>query len=300
MVDYRELLGLSGLCEEALDGDGVRIAVLDDGIPTVNDIFVCFSRNFTTKSIKDKEHATFIGSLLFGNGEIIGICPKATACFGKVMADGITKADTLAEAICYVTDSWHPDIINISLGFSRSYPCPESLKKACDFAAQRGVTIVAAAGNDGGQVLWPAALPSVISVGTCDKGIKATFSNRGEIDFVAPGVDLKGLDQNGEIVIKSGTSFSSALISGILALLLAKAKRVGIKLTMELLKKELEKLCKDLGIPGWDEQTGYGTPFEYMIDQVNATLTISSTFGRVFGKIITFLKKIFKRRHNGK
>jgi serine protease len=78
-------------------------------------------------------------------------------------------------------------VINMSLGtelFS------ETVKRAIDRAAARGVVLVAAAGNSGkGTVEFPASLANVIAVGALDqREERAFYSNMGsDLDLVAPG-----------------------------------------------------------------------------------------------------------------
>jgi serine protease len=71
--------------------------------------------------------------------------------------------------------------------------------------------MVAAAGNDGGPVGYPAAYPQVISVGAVDKsGTIARFSNRGaQLAFVAPGVNILST-----VPEKLGFTFSLATRDG--------------------------------------------------------------------------------------
>jgi hypothetical protein len=91
-------------------------------------------------------------------------------------------------------------VINLSLGdpeipSGKDY---EALGNAVEKATDRGVAVVAAAGNDdGGPVEYPAAYPGVLSVGASDTqgGTFCSFSNRGEgLRMIAPGCDLNGAD----------------------------------------------------------------------------------------------------------
>lgn len=287
MRDYRELIDASGLNAETDDGQNgryARVAVLDSGIPTVNGIISYGTRNFTSGSIQDNTHSTFIGSILFGRSGIHGICAEAAAFFANVFNAGLARPDVVAKAIDCAVSEWRVDVINLSLGFPRTETCPKAIQKACRRAYEAGTVIVAAAGNDGGTALWPAALPEVICVGSTNGLEKAEFSNTGEIDFVVPGVDLEGLSPTGEIITKSGTSFSSALVTGLAALVVSRARSHGIVLKPKEVKDELIALCRDLGRPGWDEETGYGSPFVRAIQKPG-----------IFGRIMVALKRLFRR-----
>ncbi|HTU79147.1 MAG TPA: S8 family serine peptidase [Solirubrobacteraceae bacterium] len=116
-------------------------------------------------------------------------------------------------------------VINLSLGTSES-PSAESyeaLANAVERATNYGVAVVAAAGNDdGGGVEYPAAYPSVLSVGATDTqgGGFCSFSNRGEgLRLLAPGCDLDGADPaTGEPDYNywQGTSEASAIAAAAL------------------------------------------------------------------------------------
>ena len=102
----------------------------------------------------------------------------------------------------------------------------EALANAIEKASDRDVAVVAAAGNDdGGPVEYPAAYPSVLSVGADDTqgGALCSFSSRGEgLRLTAPGCDLDGADPNdGEPDYNywQGTSESSVIAAAALTAL---------------------------------------------------------------------------------
>lgn len=261
LIDYRDVLKISDLAKEAADGLDVRVAVVDTGIPTVDGVPVCLAGNFTHDDGPDTGHATFIGSILFGDREIGGICQNATPCFCKVFDGKAAKPATVAAALDYAVNIWKADVVNLSLGFSQAAGQDAKLKQACESAILRGVVLVASAGNDGGKVMWPASMPGVICVGASDGKDREPFSNTGEIDVVAPGSDIYGLGTDGHIEKRSGTSFSTAMVTGLMALILARRRRKGLPTTLQELRKELLDRCVDIGKNGWDEETGYGFPF---------------------------------------
>lgn len=119
-------------------------------------------------------------------------------------------------------------VINLSLG-SAEAPSTEEYEmvaNAAEEARDYGVAVVAAAGNDdGGAVAYPAAYPSVLSVGATDTESRALcpFSNRGAgLRLLAPGCGLDGADPGTGVPDSNywqGTSESSAIAAAALAAL---------------------------------------------------------------------------------
>jgi len=134
----------------------------------------------------------------------------------------------VAEALHYAADNG-ARVVNMSFGSAVS---SSILREAVRYALSKGVVLVAATGNGGGRVMYPAAYDEVIGVGASGKdNIRPAFSNYGKgLDIVAPGVDipiaaagtfLTG-PKNHSYALGSGTSFSSAHVTGLVSLLLAK------------------------------------------------------------------------------
>lgn len=121
-------------------------------------------------------------------------------------------------------------VINLSLG-SPSNPTSQELAattNAIQEANDYGIAVVAAAGNDNSAPLeYPAADPTVLSVGATDTatGTFCSFSNRGEgLKMTAPGCDLDGSDPAGgapDYNYWQGTSEASVIDASALAALTA-------------------------------------------------------------------------------
>lgn len=167
------------------------------------------------------------------------------------------------------------DIINLSLGgFFRS----RALEDAVNYAYEKGVTVVAAAGNDGmSEVIYPAAFENCIAVGAVSYDKTLTdYSNYGEaLDLVAPGGNVNE-DQNGdgfgdgilqEGFVRSGlfgfewnywyvtgTSMASPHVAGVAALIKSRHPEYG----PDEIRQVLQETAEDLGALGWDERYGYG------------------------------------------
>ncbi len=71
----------------------------------------------------------------------------------------------------------------------RTAPGLRRAAHACETAANHGVLLVAAVGNTGGPVLYPAAYPSTLAVAAVDgRQMTTAYSNYGSaVDLAAPG-----------------------------------------------------------------------------------------------------------------
>jgi subtilisin family serine protease len=110
-------------------------------------------------------------------------------------------------------------IINMSFAGPRD----PSLERALQTAYDRGVVLIAAAGNAGNsRPLYPAADKNVIAVTATDIDDKLfTRANRGNhVAIAAPGVDIFVPAPEGTYQMTTGTSVATAHVSGIVALLL--------------------------------------------------------------------------------
>ncbi|MCK4422081.1 S8 family serine peptidase [candidate division WOR-3 bacterium] len=117
--------------------------------------------------------------------------------------------------------------------------------------------LVSATGNDNiFSPLYPAAYPNVIAVSATDRDDrKAWFTNYGGYIFCsAPGVGIYTTMLDNEYGLMSGTSASSAIVSGMIGLLLSKEPY----LTPDEVMQRIQDYSDDIGLPGWDNVCGYG------------------------------------------
>jgi serine protease len=149
----------------------------------------------------DNFHGTHVASTIAeATDNSIGVAGLAFGCAlvpVKVLDnEGVGSFFVVAEGVDYAVNltvnGQHPvKVINLSLGGDSS---STTMTQAVSRAVSAGVTVVAAAGNDGeAHISFPASLPNVIAVGAVDgRKVKAPYSNFGpELSVVAPGGDLR-------------------------------------------------------------------------------------------------------------
>ena len=193
------------------------------------------------------------------NGAYVGEAPGAGLVSIKVAgASGETDLATVIAGVGWAIDNRIPDnirVLNMSLGYTPVESTTlDPLDQAVQLAWESGIVVVTSAGNDGpsnGTILSPGDDPLVITVGALDdvgqtnpsNDTMTTFSSIGPTspdgwfkpDVVASGRSVVSLRAPGSTIateypsaqigaanfVGSGTSFSAAIASGAVALLLS-------------------------------------------------------------------------------
>lgn len=291
-------------CEEAWEistGNGVVVAVVDTGVnPNGFDSFggrLIQGHDFANNdndSSDDNGHGTHVAGTIAQETNnvtgVAGVAFDAVILAVKVLGRfGFGNTDAVVDGIRWAADNG-AQIINLSLGGPES---TKVMEEAINEAHNKGVIIVAAAGNESGPVSFPAALEPVIAVGSVrfDETL-SFFSNFGDpLDVVAPGGDAT-VDQNndgfGDGVLQEtfkkgffrnrnnfdwdyfffqGTSQASPHVAGVAALLLS----IKPSLTPDEVRSAIQSTAKDLGAEGKDSRFGWG-----LVDAHAALLSIMS------------------------
>lgn len=220
-------------------GPTVHIAIIDTGMTYDNPELAGAYRggwNFvagTADPRDDNGHGTHVAGIVAAaqNGfGVVGVAPQADVWSLKVLDScGSGSLSTIVRAIDWVIakkaaigGDW---IMSLSLGHDVTADSPEPQTEIAAFqrAADAGILTFAAAGNSydpaanpPSQVLsYPAALPTVISVGAVDSTeTVASFSQRGpDLKLVAPGVSVLSTFVSEEASTDDGRTIAATLPS---------------------------------------------------------------------------------------
>lgn len=212
-------------------GKGVRVAVLDTGIDMTHpDIraniaggFDCI--NETTNVVDDNGHGTHVAGTIAALDDdfgVVGVAPEARLYAVKAFdSGGQGQVSDIVQGMEWCIAN-RVQIINMSFGTVDS---SKALTMAIEKAAQAGIVMVAAAGNDGRRdgVLYPARDPNVIAVAASTRDDRiASFSNSGgQVAIAAPGEDIYSTYRDGGYKSLTGTSMACPHVTGVAALLLS-------------------------------------------------------------------------------
>lgn len=260
------MTNISSMWEIGAYGSGVKIGIVDSGCDKHVGISYTQGHNYIdgsddcTDNINHGTSVSGMAAALYGKSSVIGAAHKAEVIplkFIDVDDNGDTIGGTVAHMILAIrggVDDYGCNILNISAGV---YANVQSLKNAVDYAAEKGVIVVAAAGNNkGSQYSYPATYDNVIGVGSVDSDYgHSSFSNYNDSVFVtAPGRQVSTLYNETKIRKRDGTSFSSPYVAGIIACMLD----IDQSLSLKDIKAVISETALDLGDEGYDVYYGYG------------------------------------------
>ena len=227
-------------------GAGVKIAVIDDSFEAthediVNNVVTTYNTVTGTSDVSGDiaSHGTICAGHVAAEDNlvgIVGIAPEAELVLIKYgesdMSIIMAFNKAVEEGVKVISCSWG------------TYDVSQAIANKLQEVHNLGITIVFAVGNDGlsldGDINDESESAYVIAVGaSCENNDVCSYSNYGSaLDVIAPGGDtiesagVLGLDHSGEsgsdeqrnivnnnYAFKSGTSFSTPLVAGVVALM---------------------------------------------------------------------------------
>lgn len=244
-------------------GTGLRLGMIDGVVdlthPALRNQRI-IQRRFLPeqKRASSSKHGTAVASLLVAGDGLggAGVMPGATLLVGNIFErhgwNG-ARGDLFAllKALDWLADEG-ADAVNLSFESGENTILASALARAAD----RGLVLVAAAGNGGPSAApaYPAAHPDVVAVTAVDPKLRPyRHANRGtHIDFAAPGVALRTAKPGGGVKLQSGTSFAAPFVTVAAAL----ERRAGVPASD--VRHALARRAQDLGTPGKDPVFGWG------------------------------------------
>ena len=219
----------SELAWDSSTGAGVNVAILDTGIDLDHpDLQANIQGNVNLINPRksgddDNGHGTHVAGIVGAINNTIGVVGVAPGIYlyaVKVLdRTGSGWLSDLIEGLDWCVKNGM-EVVNMSLGSSGDN---QSFHDAITAAYNAGTTQVAAAGNDGGPILYPAAYSETIAVSATDSsdGIPSWSNSGPEIDLAAPGVSINSTYKGGTYTVLSGTSMAAPHVAGTAALVIA-------------------------------------------------------------------------------
>jgi len=210
-------------------GDPIKVAIVDTGIDVKHPDLIdnlkggVSTVGYTSSYNDDNGHGTHVAGIAAAiDNEIgvIGVGPQIDLYAVKVLdRRGSGYLSDVIEGLDWAITN-KMQVVNMSLGTASDV---QSFHDAVAKVYAAGITQVAAAGNSGGAVIYPAAYSEVIAVSATDNtDAIASWSSRGpEIDLAAPGVNIYSTYKGQTYKTLSGTSMAAPHVTGAAALVLS-------------------------------------------------------------------------------
>lgn len=298
MVAVTTVANNSAILVTAKNPANVKVAIIDTGVDINNSYLkeycVVNTNEIAGNGIDDDDNGyidDYYGVNIFeGNGSVLddqghGTCMSSEVAIqsngnAKIIpikafdSRGCSTQFIIANAIGYAVERG-ADVINCSFGYQTQ---TETMRLAIQYALENGVIVVAAAGNNGQEiVMYPAGYPGVMAVSALDDNDRLSyFSNYGDhikVSCIGERVTCIGLGGAQQQV--SGTSISSAYIAGILANINGLSGYNLQEVTSQYSKDVVYPLGSVKSYPGWDKYTGQGEissiVYSEKVDPLDAT-----------------------------
>jgi hypothetical protein len=241
-------------------GENVIIAVIDSAIDAEQPDFaggVIDRFDAGCGATAPDAHGTGMAGAIASHVQLLGVAPSAKilaiCAFGGSGSAPEATSVKIIRGLDYAVQHG-AKIVNMSF----AGPYDPALAQTLQVAREKGVLIVAAAGNAGAKSppLYPGADPNVMAITATDENDRLfAGANQGKyVALAAPGVNILVPAPNGGVQMTTGTSVATANVSGVAALLLAqKPSR-----TPEEIRGLLVSTAKHLGARGINPQFGAG------------------------------------------
>ena len=263
-------------------GDSARIGIIDTGISATHPDLISNIKGgvsevgYTSYWNDDNGHGTHVAGIVAAVNNTVGVVGGAPAAdiFAIKALDrrGSGYLSDVIDGIDWAIAN-NMDVINMSLGAGTDV---QSLHDAVIRAYKAGIVVVAAAGNSGGSVSYPAAYPETIAVAATDVlDIAPYWSSQGpEVSLAAPGVSIYSTYKGTKYAYMSGTSMAAPHVAAAAALVRARATDTEYDADAACVsaydvncngawdpnevKVKLQDTAIDLGAAGRDDVYGYG------------------------------------------
>ena len=243
-IGYLDLIRLTPLLERSSGKPEIKIGLIDGPVAidhpdlateNIREVPGEFAGACTLSSSAACKHGTFIAGILSAKrgSAAPAICPDCSLLVRPIFREtnsgnGQMPSATPQQLACAIVETINAGARVLNLSAALVLPLAKGereLQSALDYAAQRAVIVVAAAGNQGmvgGSVVT--RHPWVISVAGCDlQGRPLSQSNLGSSigtrGLLGPGENITSLEPEGKPVTFSGTSVAAPFVTGAVALL---------------------------------------------------------------------------------
>ncbi len=241
----------------------VKVGIIDTAVDLKHPAFKNQKIAYKSLAPEDKApsanwHGTGVLALLAGRADsgTPGLIPDASHYAANIFfadedGEAVTDTASLVRALDWMSESG-VRLVNMSF----TGPRDDLVQKKIESMSAKGIVFAAAAGNGGptAEPAYPAAYPQVIAVTAVTKDLRSyPYANRGaHIDVAAPGVDIWTAFPDAKEGYRTGTSFASPLVTGVLAVYPPDVLRSSKNSLLE------HVAVTDLGPPGRDEIYGRG------------------------------------------
>ena len=213
----------------------ITIAIIDQGVdynhPDLRNQFGAYKGydfvdedSDPSPDILDEAHGTHVAGIISAtmdnNLGVAGVGNFILVAYRAMDEGGSGRTIDIFEASLEASRNPDVRVVNMSLG-GATYD--SLLREGIDSLLNRNKVVVAAAGNDGGSVNYPAAFDGVIAVSAWDTSSTiAPFSSRGpQVDISAPGVWILSTIPGNQLAWMDGTSMATPYVSGVVGLMLS-------------------------------------------------------------------------------